>query len=109
MNKNNFHLLLKSLLPTPLFFFLSILLPLGLQRYSNIGPVSSGQPLFQGHWPLAVDLFLYGLMVLGLVYSLKNAYQLQGKTRWQAIALVLVLLPFQYILILATQVGIFGK
>lgn len=98
MNRNNFIAIYKSLVPTPLFFLLSIALPLGLRSYS-IGR----------DWAQVITYSLYTLMFLGFIFSVKNAWTIQGKAKWIMMGVILILLPMQLILIAATEVGIFGK
>lgn len=99
MNRTNFISIYKALVPTPLFFLLSIGLPLILKPYAST----------EGSMPTVVTYGLYALMLLGLVFSLRNAWKIQDKSKWILIGVIFILLPMQYILIAATEVGIFGK
>jgi hypothetical protein len=108
MNKVTLHHILKGFLPTPFFFFLSILLPMTLVRYTNIGPVRDGQPVVSG-WSEVVAWTLFALMALGFVYSVRQAWKLRGKARYGMILGILLMLPVQYALILGTLIGMFGK
>ena len=108
MNKVVLNHVLRGLLPTPFFFFLAILLPKLLARYSTIGPVSNGQPMIP-HWPDVIVMSLFFLMAVGCAYSLREAWKLTGSSRYVMIGVVLLMLPVQFALIVGTQVGIFGK
>ena len=68
-----------------------------------------GQPVFGRYWTGVITYSLYTLMFLGFIFSVKNAWTIQGKAKWIMMGVILILLPMQLILIAATEVGIFGK
>ena len=108
MNKIALNHIMKGLLPTPLFFFLSILLPNLLARYSNIGPVRNGQPLIP-HWADVISWALILLMAMGFVYSIRQALKLSVMARYGMIFTILLMIPVQYALVLSVSINLFGK
>lgn len=100
---------MKSLLPIPLYFAICTLLSSYLKKFDIVGPVgNNGKPIFL-HYS---SLIYYGLLALigaGVIYSLFQALKVTGWKKYALIILIILLLPIQYLWIIATQVIIFGK
>lgn len=100
------------LLPSTLFLVLCWALPFFLIRYSNIGPVRNGQPLFQGHYPSVVSSVMQGLIVVGFllsVFMLFRFWKSSGIEKYDLSLIVILMLPIQYIMWIATSVELWGK
>jgi hypothetical protein len=100
------------LLPSTLFLVLCWALPFFLTRYSNIGPVRDGQPLFLGHYTSVLNSAMLGLIILGFLTSvlvLSRSWKSGGLERYVLSVIVVSMIPIQYIVWIATSVELWGK
>ena len=107
-----FKTIICALLPSALFLILCWLTPTFLYRYSNIGPVRDGQPIFQGHYTAFVNAFMQALIVLGVLFSIYVIYKswkTSGKEKYILLISVALMIPIQYVVMISTTVELWGK
>ncbi|MEA9355990.1 hypothetical protein SHI21_07255 [Bacteriovorax sp. PP10] len=109
MKNNKYIQMVKSLMSIPLFFGVSALVASYLKKFDIVGPVgSNGKPIFS-HYSHFVSYGLLALIGISLIYCLFQALKVKGWQKYALITFIVLLLPVQYIWVIAMQVSIFGK
>lgn len=100
------------IIPSLIFLGLCLILPSFLIKYSNIGPVNNGQPVFNGYYTQFVSLLTYFLLALSSVSSVLLLVKKWNDFKYEKYILpflILILLPVQYIASIGMFIEIWGK
>jgi hypothetical protein len=102
-------LLIKSLVPIPIYFLITWFVKEYLTKFTVVGPVAKdGQPLIENYPAFLSNAFIAAI-ILGSIYSFYYARKINGWQKYASMFAVLAFMPIQYAYVVILQISLFGK